>query len=395
MSYLDRISVKLQNDVQPIEYNIKEEYSVHKFKINYLNFYFAMLEHKLLLKPIDFKIGIPTFEFFEKNTKISSVIIKINEKIQNDKVKRVISNTDEAPPLKTTLVDKLIEDILVRLIELWNLSTTFDELEFLLFHLNNMPPLLEVSSKSGLEMVRKIKYIPTHYGGALTGIEKIDIDETWKSFDSKDLEKLKSLIHRHLLEDNEWEFGKRISLIIELLGYATLSDKYKDPKEDFGLIAINLNSIKSFHKKFQKKPQFKGFSKIIEECFSYNIAPRDFKENFLLAKVFYHEFGHLYFGHCNSISPRDDNPNITRESYANFFASVLFNNQKRSLLIWLMTRFQINAYKSPKLLKMSEDYNKINFTNSHSINCLINMKSLIDLIKEERDIRTRNGGFHR
>ena len=182
-----------------------------------------------------------------------------------------------------------------------------------------------------------------------------------------------------------------------MLGIASLSKKIQNPTDEFGEIALNIEALKKFHKKFRKNDRFEAFSKKFEDCLSYKITYKDYKYDSLLAKVFYHEFGHLYFGHCNRAANNIKNPNEVRESYANFFASLVFDSQKKSTFIWIMTRFQLNEYKFPKLLKMSKDYDVMSDKSKiSSFNCTLNkIKSFIDFAVEERELRIKNGGLHK
>jgi hypothetical protein len=267
-------------------------------------------------------------------------------RISNYKIVNKEINSNSKNSFSQNLFDSFLKIIKDKLIELWNISSTFDELAFLIFHINEMPPFTEIYLESNLTMLLEKKdIIERKYPSRMRGInatiiynheQKVDLSDLSK-LSKQTLEQLEIGINKTLgnldprdyrIYDEEFKF----SYYIELLGYATT---YLAPVEvnngfNFGRIGLDLKKIKEFNKNLKKDKDFYYFLKHLEYCLGYKMNAKDLGFKLLLEKVFYHEFGHLYFGHCNKKTndKRElvNNPDQKRESYANFFASMIFDS---------------------------------------------------------------------
>jgi len=104
--------------------------------------------------------------------------------------------------------------------------------------------------------------------------------------------------------------------------------------------------------------------------------------------VYYHEFGHLFFGHIKQNSRHVSTPNTMQESYANFFASLIFDSQVKSLQILIKTKFQSIQYREPILIKVNRSLSQ------DSLSCKLSSLTLHTLIENERTDRQNNNGIH-
>jgi hypothetical protein len=341
------------------------------FRDQFRDLYIQLLNHKIFQK--NYKLSTEFMLQFSSNEGVISSF-EIKKPIYFKEKRLTFTNNTllKYPPNKE--IKGFLLKIHTRLLELWNTVSSFEELEFLLFHINNMPPLGEVYFEPRSNMLKKIPYLNQVYPQSIRGIDKIATNEKFKrlKLDSNNNEKyheLEHLVASNLNEndsllknysnnDNKELIDKVIAFLIEILGYATQSNNEQNP-EDFGIIGLNIELLKNFYTKIERHSSFNDLKERLFKCYGYKITKRDFVFESILEKVFYHEFGHLYFGHCRLGSHNNvlKNPNKKRESYANFFASLISNNQLKSSLIWLQTRFQSKEYQFPILLKFPESYN--------------------------------------
>jgi hypothetical protein len=231
-----------------------------------------------------------------------------------------------------------------------------------------MPPLVEIELVNSERMlIRKLKVFKKLEDlKSILGEEIIKLLEKLSHHEFnlenedflgmlKDLER--KILDRELfnIEDRE----RIISYYLELLGYATSSAYSQNYSLESGKIGLCLKSIKKVEHYITNHKEFLDYQSYIAKCYLYEFENKSFAYLDLLEKVYYHEFGHLFFGHTKNKSNHVDNPNKTQESYANFFASLIYNSQNKSFLIWFLTRFQPDEYKEPILLHIHPDINEI------------------------------------
>jgi hypothetical protein len=108
--------------------------------------------------------------------------------------------------------------------------------------------------------------------------------------------------------------------------------------------------------------------------------------------VYYHEFGHLFFGHINQNASHVSTPNKMQESYANFFASLILDSQVKSIQILIKTRYQPIAYQEPILVKINQSMQLL--SNTVLPSCNLSFLTFYGLIAKERLDRQKNNGIH-
>jgi len=329
------------------------------------------------------------------------IINKVTHDLKRYKLPSLINNrSDFETPLSA--INRFNKNIFNRLIELWNYSWTFEELEFLLYHINNMPPLIEIELVDTQRMLIHKKIVSKNKGlNSIWGEDLIKLlDKLSNSeidFENDDFLGILKELERKILQRENLNIEDRekiISYYLELLGYATSSTySQSNTTDEYAKIGLCLKEIKKVENYIANHKEFIDYQSFISKCHLYEFENKNYSYYELLEKVYYHEFGHIYFGHTKKISNHVDNPNKTQESYANFFSSLIYNSEQKSFLIWLLTRFQPVEYKDPILLHLHPDINHFNPKTNNL--CKLNHFCLYRIILREREKRKRSSeGIH-
>jgi hypothetical protein len=338
--------------------------------------------------------------YFDDGTESEIVINKINFYQGNNKLPKRINNlSDLETPVSA--IEKFNSKIYSRLVEIWNLSNSYEELEFLLFHINDMAPLVEIELVNTEQMLLykvsrpNSNVVPPIFGRNLTNILRRLSSSEFDLNNDDSLGILRGMV-RELLEDNHPDYKDRetiVSFYLELLGYATKSVYKQNTNSEFGKIVLCLKKIKQGFDFINNHKDFSKFTSFIKYCFGYEITQTDYDYYDLMEMVYYHEFGHLFFGHINQKSSHVSNPNKMQESYANFFASIIFDSQLKSLQILIKTRFQPIEYQEPVLVKINESMKFL--SNNYLPKCNLTSLTFYGLIAKERLDRQNNNGIHK
>jgi hypothetical protein len=353
-----------------------------------------LLNNKINRKNLFTNVDIINF-YFDDGTESKIVINKIGFHQKNNKLPIRINNLSDLETPKIE-IDKFNSNIYSRLLETWNLSTTYEEIEFLLYHINNMPPLLEIELVNTEKMLihqfskPKSKPVPPIFGGNIDDILKRLSDKEFDLNNEDSLGILREMISKLLDEDNLANRDKEviISFYLELLGYATKSIYKQNNHFEFGKIVLCLKKIKQGFDFISNHNDFIRFTSFIKNCFNFEITNKDYQYYDLMEMVYYHEFGHLFFGHIKQNSKHISTPNTMQESYANFFASLIFDSQVKSLQILIKTKFQSIQYREPILIKVNRSLSQ------DSLSCKLSSLTLHTLIENERTDRQNNNGIH-
>ena len=304
----------------------------------------------------------------------SEIVSEINFNLDDFMNRDIEVNSDSVIPSKLIYSKKdflkLNQKISYKLIEFWNLSKTFEELEFLLFNICQMIPIFEIELVEKSTMItfkleeisneRCYQTIVGPYGNIIKEVSSKNFD----ILDSSNINKFNDYWHELISNDRSLNDDDECSIatLSEFLGCATLSNNHTrfDSKNlkslPLGKILLAPLLINDFHKAIGKQSRFLSRCNDVKAHYGIDINKKTYKFDELLEKVYFHEVGHLYYAHLtNSLKP---SPNGTKESFANSFASLVFDDQKKSLMIWLMTRYQVEAYKNPFLIKLPVEINK-------------------------------------
>ncbi len=152
-----------------------EVYDKHDLFINkYKDLYKKLLNQKIFQK----KYNDPTKLFlkFSSSEEIVSSF-EINNLSYFTEEKLVFTNNTFLKSTPKKEIKGYLLKIHNRLLELWNTSSSFEEVEFLLFHINNMPSLGEVAFEPRSNMLKKIDYLNLMYPQRVRGIDKITTNE--------------------------------------------------------------------------------------------------------------------------------------------------------------------------------------------------------------------------
>ncbi len=342
--------------------------SFESFKNNCFESYRILVNYKLGLNSIQKPLTLKAI-FYLDSLPLSKISINLNDA----KIRAIEVTNDLGIPKKLIYTNKdfqkLNEKISYKLIEYWNLAETYEELEFLLFNINEMVPIFEIELVQRITMLtykfdeianeKRYQKVIGYHINILKELSK-------KEFNPLVIQNLKTLQDywtQIITEDKSLNNDDEcfIATMSELLGCATLSknqfrvDGQTQKPLPSGKILLAPILIDDFYKVIAKQSRFSDRCSKINSYYGIEINKNSFKFRELLEKVYYHEVGHLYFAHVtNSWKP---NPDQTKESFANAFASLIFGEQKKSLMIWLMTRYQIDAYKEPYLIKLPNGIN--------------------------------------
>jgi hypothetical protein len=364
-----------------------------------LNFLFIdLIDTKIHRKNLFTNINKVIF-YFDDGTNSEIGINKIHFQQGKDKLPKRINNSSELET-PVSAIERFNSKIYARLVELWNLSSTYDELEFLLFHINDMPPLVEIELVNTERMfLYKVSKPNSNlefpiFGRNFTSIlEKLSSSEF--NLDNDDSIGVLSGMVRKMLEEDNTDYQNReriISFYIELFGYATKSFYKQKNNSDFGKIVLCLKKIKQGFDFINNHKDFSRYINFIKNCYGYEITNKDYEYYDLMEMVYYHEFGHLFFGHINQNASHVSTPNKMQESYANFFASLILDSQVKSIQILIKTRYQPIAYQEPILVKINQSMQLL--SNTVLPSCNLSFLTFYGLIAKERLDRQKNNGIH-
>lgn len=330
-----------------------------KFKNQLFEVYVDLLEHKFAIKKrsqIDqFKVSfygtnenqetlLSEFQFNHNVAPFTDLQIYYEDGIP----KRLRYSKQKIKDLNQKIANKLIE--------YWNLAISFEEIEFLMRNIEKMIPIYEIGfvEKStmifhNIDLIERTdcykKSFNKDYLGLLRMLREKNFTPLNPEYAKAVNEKWKDWIKGDWNIDYDRECN--IKTISEFLGRASLSDK---SPPNLGKILLAPILIDDYHKELRREYLFQNHINQIYKDYRVKLSVKSYKFENLIEKVYFHEVGHLYFNHVTYST--SSNPNEVRESFANSFASLIFDSQEKSLMIWLMTRFQVDEYKWPYVIKV-------------------------------------------
>jgi hypothetical protein len=283
-------------------------------------------------------------------------------------------------------IKDLNEKIAHKLIEYWNLANSFEEIEFLMRNIEQMIPIYEIGfvEKStmifhNLDLIERTDCYKKSFNKDYLGLLRMVRDKNFNPLNPEHTkvinEKWKDWINRDW--ETVYDRECHIKAISEFLGQASLSDK-KPP--NLGKILLAPILINDFYKDLEREYLFQTYIKDIYKYYGVKLSTKSYKFADLIEKVYFHEVGHLYFNHVTYST--SSNPNEVKESFANSFASLIFDSQEKSLMIWLMTRFQVDAYKWPYVIKVPNELinsGNLTFNKSRNLSFKENSSERLDI----------------
>ncbi len=371
---------------------IKSEFNYADFEIfknQLFEVYVDLLEHKFAIKKRrqieHFKVSfygidkdqetlLSEFQFNHNVAPFSDLQIYYDEGIP----KRLRYSKQKIKDLNKKIANKLIE--------YWNLAISFEEIEFLMRNIEQMIPIYEIGfvEKStmifhNVDLIDRTDCYKKSFNKDHLGLLRMLKEKNFNPLNPEDTKALNEKWKDWIKGDwnTDYDLKCHIKTISEFLGRASLSDKYPP---HLGKILLAPILIDDYHKELGREYHLQNYINQIYYYYGVKLSAKSYKFADLIEKVYFHEVGHLYFNHVTYSTP--SNPNEAKESFANAFASLIFDSQEKSLMIWLMTRFQVDEYKRPYVIKVPNeliDTGNLTFNKSRNLSFKENSSERLDI----------------